>query len=79
MYFLIKIFIDAKPFKLALFVLISAFFVELLQYFRVIDILGLEHNKVARVVIGSVFDPLDLLAYLVGAVLVYIVDSIMSE
>ncbi len=75
MYFLIKVFIDVKPLKLALFTLISAFTVEILQYFRIISVLGLEHNKIARVVIGSVFDPLDLLAYFTGAVLVYAIDN----
>jgi hypothetical protein len=75
LYFLIEVFIDAKPLKLALFTLASAFTVEFLQYFRIIDLLGLEHSKIARVVIGSVFDPLDLIAYFTGAVLVYIIDD----
>lgn len=74
-YFLIKVFFDVKPFKLALLTLVSAFTVELLQYFSIINLLGLEHSKIARIVIGSVFDPLDLLAYFTGAVLVYAIDG----
>ncbi|NLK87397.1 MAG: DUF2809 domain-containing protein [Clostridiaceae bacterium] len=79
LYFLIKVFIDAKPLRLALFTLASAFTVEFLQYFRIIDLLGLEKSKIARIVIGSVFDPMDLLAYFIGAVLVYIIDSALVE
>ena len=75
MYFLIKVFIDAKPLMLALFTLTAAFVVEFLQYFRIIDFLGLEHSRVARIVIGSVFDPMDLLAYFIGAILVYAIDT----
>lgn len=79
LYFLIKVFVDAKPLRLALFTLASAFIVEFLQYFRIIDLLGLEHSRIARIVIGSVFDPMDLLAYLTGAVLVYVIDSALVE
>jgi hypothetical protein len=75
LYFLIKIFVDAKPLKLALFTLASAFAVEFLQYFRIIRFLGLEHSKIARIVIGSVFDPMDLFAYFTVAVLVYVIDT----
>ena len=75
MYFLIKVFIDVKPLMLALFTLTAAFVVEFLQYFRIIDFLGLKHSRVARIVIGSVFDPMDLLAYFIGAILVYAIDT----
>lgn len=79
LYFFVKVFVDAKPFRLALFVLASAFFVEFLQYLRIIETLGLEHSKIARVIIGSVFDPMDLLAYFIGAILVYFIDSCLVK
>ncbi len=75
LYFLAKVFSDASPLKLSFFILLSAFIVELMQYFRIIEILGLEQSKIAQIVIGSVFDPLDLLAYMAGAILVYFLDD----
>ena len=75
LYFLAKAFYDASPLKLSFLVLLSAFIVEFMQYFRIIEILGLGQSKIARIVIGSVFDPLDLLAYLTGAILVYVLDG----
>lgn len=49
------------------FSLSIAFAIELSQLFGIISHLGLDDNWMARVVLGSQFDPLDLIAYLVGA------------
>jgi len=73
-YFFIKIFHDFHPLKLAVFTLLFAFAVEFLQYFKLINILGLEQNLIARIVLGAVFDPFDLLAYTMGTILVYFID-----
>lgn len=51
---------------LALAVLLFAFAIEFGQYWGLVDKLGLGGNSLARIVIGSHFDPLDLLAYFVG-------------
>ncbi|PWF62693.1 hypothetical protein CBX96_13735 [Shewanella sp. BC20] len=51
---------------LALAVLLFAFGIEFGQYWGLVDKLGLGGNRLARIVIGSHFDPLDLLAYFVG-------------
>jgi hypothetical protein len=73
-YFFIKIFYDFNPLKLSVFTLLAAFITEFLQYIELIPLLGLEHNNITRLILGSVFDPYDLIAYTVGAVLVYIID-----
>jgi hypothetical protein len=73
-YFFIKIFYDFHPLKLAIFTLLFAFAVEFLQYLKLINILGLEHNIIARIVLGAVFDPCDLFAYTIGAIIVYTLD-----
>ena len=44
-----------------------AYLVELGQWFGLVDVLGLGGSRVARVVLGATFDPLDLLAYTLGA------------
>ncbi|MCX7711014.1 MAG: DUF2809 domain-containing protein [Clostridia bacterium] len=76
-YFFVKIFHDFHPAKLATYTLVFAFTTEFLQYLRLIRYLGLEQNLVARIVIGSVFDPLDLIAYAIGTVLVYLIDVLL--
>lgn len=73
-YFFIKIFYDFHPAKLTVFILLLAFAIEFLQYLNLISILGLEQNIFAQLIIGSVFDPLDLLAYAIGAITVYALD-----
>lgn len=73
-YFFIKIFYSFHALKLTLFTLIIAFTIEFLQYLKLMTFFGLEHNKIARLILGSVFDPYDLIAYTLGAILVYFID-----
>jgi len=74
LYSLVKIFFDIKSIKLCLYVLIFAYFVEFLQYLEIVELLGLSDSVLARIIIGTTFDILDLLAYTIGAVLTYIFD-----
>jgi hypothetical protein len=74
-YFFIKIFSDFHALKLTLFTLAIAFTTEFLQYLRLTSYLGLEHNPLALLIFGSVFDPYDLVAYTIGAILVYFIDT----
>ena len=73
-YFFIKGFYDFHPVKLTVFTLLFAYAIEILQYFKLVHYLGLENNTLARIIIGSVFDPFDLAAYTIGAIFVYILD-----
>lgn len=52
-------------YKVAVGSLIFAFFVELLQKFRIVDVLGIE-NPVLRTIIGTSFATADLVCYLAG-------------
>ncbi|MEO0378535.1 MAG: DUF2809 domain-containing protein, partial [Cyanobacteria bacterium P01_A01_bin.17] len=52
--------------KAAIGVLIFAFAVEILQYFKIVEVLGLASSAIARTVIGTTFVLEDLLAYIVG-------------
>ena len=74
-YFLVRAFFDIKPSHLASGVLGLGYITEFLQYARLINLLGLDQNKLAKLIIGSVFDPFDLIAYTLGAVIVYIIDT----
>ena len=63
--------VKVNYFRLALCVLIFSFAVEIGQYFNLISILGLQHNALARIVIGMTFDVHDLLAYGAGVLLIF--------
>ncbi|MEM9216490.1 MAG: DUF2809 domain-containing protein [Cyanobacteria bacterium P01_F01_bin.150] len=47
-------------------VLIFSFVVEILQYFNIVELLGLGDSNIARIVIGTTFVWEDLLAYSLG-------------
>ncbi|SEP65458.1 ribosomal maturation YjgA family protein [Flavobacterium urocaniciphilum] len=55
--------IKADKNKIALAVLLFAFFVEIVQYFQVLSYFKLEKNKILRVVAGNTFSFEDLLIY----------------
>lgn len=65
-----KIFIRGNYLGVAIAVLLFAFFVEGLQYLGLVEKLGLEDNKVARTIIGSKFNTIDLLMYFLGFIVV---------
>ena len=51
-----RIFYHGSGFKLAIAVLLFSFSVEILQYFNLIELLGLQNNKFATIVLGATFD-----------------------
>ena len=74
-YFFFKGFYNFNPAKLTALTLILAFAIEFLQYLKLVKTLGLEENMLAVLILGSVFDPMDLLAYTMGAIITYILDT----
>ncbi|GAB4093911.1 ribosomal maturation YjgA family protein [Flaviaesturariibacter terrae] len=70
----VRSFLDAAPWKIALAVLLFAYGIETLQYFRIVQRLGLSHNVLARTVIGTGFEWLDLLAYTLGVATVLLLE-----
>jgi hypothetical protein len=53
---------------------IFAYLIEFSQYLKIIPLLGFQENFFTRIVFGSVFDPLDLLAYTIGGIIIYFLD-----
>jgi hypothetical protein len=74
-YFFIKGLYDFKPLKLGIFVLLVAYCTEFLQFLHITALMGLEDSKIAQLVLGAVFDPLDLVAYTIGAILAVLIDT----
>lgn len=59
----------------AIAVLLFSYLVEILQYFNIIEILGLQHLRWARIIIGTSFAWQDLAAYTAGTGLVILFEQ----
>jgi len=59
---------------LCLGVFIFATLVEIGQYFNLVERLGLGGNRLAEIVIGTTFDPMDIVMYAVGCILMYVFE-----
>ncbi|MEM6254594.1 MAG: DUF2809 domain-containing protein [Cyanobacteria bacterium P01_D01_bin.156] len=65
-YALIRAFFTYPIVNVAIGVLLFSFLVEILQYFNIVDILGLGSSQLARTIIGTVFVWEDFIAYTLG-------------
>lgn len=72
LYTFIRIFIPEKVKFLPSYILCFAVLVEVLQYFRIVEVLGLSNNRFFSVLIGSVFDIKDIICYAVGCLLIVV-------
>ena len=73
-YCAIRTFVNASPLKIAIGVLLFSYLIEVLQYFNIVDRLGLSDNEIARTVIGYGFAWWDMLAYTLGIATVLITE-----
>ncbi len=69
----LKAFFSITSEKLAIGILLFAFTVELLQFFDLVETFNIQ-SKPLRIVLGSVFDWWDLVAYTVGAVIIFVFE-----
>ncbi|MCA4776908.1 DUF2809 domain-containing protein [Empedobacter stercoris] len=79
MYYFIKAFINIKAINIAIFTLIFSFVVEILQYLNFVEMIGLGHNKAARIIIGTSFSWIDLLCYFIGFILLFFIDKDLKK
>lgn len=76
MYTFIRGFIQ-KPIKLLpLYLFIFSSTVEVVQYYRIVDLLHIQNNKLMSTIIGTSFDIKDILCYLIGSIILVIWDII---
>ena len=75
LYCFAKAFLNLRALHLALGVLAFSFAIEIMQFFEVVELLGLGSNQLARVVIGTSFAWEDFLAYTAGILVVIIVEN----
>ena len=58
---------------LPIYVFVFAALVEFAQFFEIVRILGLEHNRLISTIIGTSFSPIDLICYAVGCLIFWAV------
>lgn len=75
LYCLIKSFFSIKPLAAAWIVLLFATFIEIGQYFDLLNKLELGQNSIAKLVLGTTFSIADLLAYLLGVMTVVVIEK----
>ena len=73
-YCFIKSFINSPVLITSVAVLLFAYTIEVLQYFNIVKVLGLQNSAVARIIIGTSFEWSDLLAYALGIGLVILLS-----
>lgn len=77
-YSFLKIFLKTNSIKIALYVLGFAFFIEVLQLFKLVELFEIQ-SKILRTVIGSVFDWWDIVAYIIGFVLIILFERMFQN
>ena len=67
-YCFIKSFVANDIKLLPWYIFIFAVLVEIGQYFNLVYLLGLGDYQIARIIIGTTFDPIDIVCYLIGCI-----------
>lgn len=74
-YFFLRTFLKSKPNSIALSVFIFALCLEILQYVQILKLFSLEDYTILKIVLGSTFDWMDILAYILGTLCALIIDQ----
>jgi uncharacterized membrane protein YfcA len=74
-YCLVRTFWKIRSNTATLSVLIFACTIEILQYFNLVDVLGVRKYKIIALAIGSTFDWKDIVAYILGTAIVLKLES----
>lgn len=77
-YTFIRILIPDKIKLLPLYIFLFAALVEVLQLFKIVEILGLSDNSFLSIVIGSTFDIKDIICYAIGCVLLIVYECVCT-
>lgn len=78
-YCFVKTFFKVAVIPVAIGVLLFAFTIEALQYIKIIELLGLENLKLAKIIIGTSFAWADILSYIAGFLITLISEKVSSK
>ena len=74
LYCLLQSFVSISPYKALIGVLLFAYFIEMLQYFKFVALIGLQDIPIANILIGTSFSWFDLLMYTLGITLTSMIE-----
>ena len=64
------------PINLAIFVFIISLFIEAAQYLKILEILDVK-SSILRIIFGGTFDWADIICYLAGCILAYLLGKLL--
>lgn len=70
-YYFLRAFLSVKPGLLATGTLLFAYLVEISQHFKMIEVLELQENRAAKIILGSAFSWADMVMYTLGILFIY--------
>lgn len=76
LYCFVRSFLQAPVVPVALSVLAFSYLIETLQYFNVVQLLGLSHSRLANIVIGNYFTWADIVCYTLGTVFIILLEQL---
>lgn len=79
LYCLVRAFIPNGMRRLPLYLFLMGIAAEVLQYFKLVRLLGLEGNPFLRILLGSTFDFKDIACYGTGCCLIAIFEKLMKR
>ena len=74
----VRIFIPTGVPRLPFYVFLFACFVEVLQYFQLVETLGIT-NRALRIILGSTFDWKDIVCYGAGCIFIFLFEQIFRR
>jgi hypothetical protein len=78
-YLLVKSFTNLMPVTVAITSFVFACLIEYAQYIHLVNILGVQHNKLLCTVLGTGFEWLDIGMYFCGALLSLTIDPLIKK
>jgi hypothetical protein len=78
-YCFLRSFLNTAVLPTALSVLLFSFTIEILQYFNIVELLGLQKSTVVRIAIGSSFEWTDLFLYTAGILTVLLTEKMFNK
>ena len=76
-YCFLRSFLNVSVLAAAISSLIFSYLVETLQYFDIVTKLGLQNSELAKVIIGSSFEWIDMVAYTAGIIFVLCIEKVL--
>lgn len=79
LYCLVRTILDTSILPTALAVLLFAYLIETLQYFRLADHLGLKPHSLPRILLGDYFTWTDIFSYTLGIATVIVLEKCVTR